>query len=567
MGLKKRLKNIGFQHKVTLICLFIGLAPVLLLGTFSYLQMKRLLIERETIALQETLKQEVQTLDYKLNTYLDAINLIVWNESMRTTLSQNYTNNFDMYIAYRDVIDPMFFTIRNMNNEIKSITIYSDGSLHPHGNVLRPLTEASEKEWYNEDRLENSPTFIPSNDGKTLYLVCPVYYYHSSCINIICITIDANSIFAPIKALYDTPYGSVIVSDLDSVIVNYTSFSKADNYSLPSKAFTFNGVSSQLTKDYVIEYQLLSSVPWNLFLYRPIETVSLAANQITILVMIMILVSITIVLCSSLLLSKITVKPLKALSENMALIEQDNLTITVKSTSKDEIGQLIESFTHMVNRLKYLINEVLRSRIAKQEYEMKALQAQINPHFLYNSLSMINSKALLNNQEDIGKMARLLSTFYRTTLNKGNSIITVKGELDNIRSYIDIQRMMHSNSFDVIFDIDEEIYSYSMPNLLIQPLVENAILHGLDHKTTPGKGILTVNGYKEDEVLIFRILDNGNGMSKEMCQNIISTNTRGYGIHNVHQRVQLYCGDSFGLQFTSTIGLGTNATLRILIKT
>lgn len=127
--------------------------------------------------------------------------------------------------------------------------------------------------------------------------------------------------------------------------------------------------------------------------------------------------------------------------------------------------------------------------------------------------------------------------------------------------------MMHSNSFDVIFDIDEEIYSYSMPNLLIQPLVENAILHGLDHKTTPGKGILTVNGYKEDEVLIFRILDNGNGMSKEMCQNIISTNTHGYGIHNVHQRVQLYCGDSFGLQFTSTIGLGTNATLRILIKT
>lgn len=566
MGLKKRLKNIGFQHKVTLICLFIGLAPVLLLGTFSYLQMKRLLIERETTALQETLKQEVQTLDYKLNTYLDAINLIVWNESIRSALSQNYTNNYDMYLAYRDVIDPMFFTIRNMNNEIKSITIYSDGSLHPHGNVLRPLTEASETEWYNEDRLGNSPTFITSTDGKSLYLVSPVYYYHSSCINIICIAIDANSIFEPIKELYDTPYGSVIVSDLDSVIFNYTSFSKTDNYSLPSKAFTFNGVSNQLSKDYVIEYQLLSSVPWNLFLYRPIETVSLAANQITILVIIMILVSITIVLCSSLLLSKITVKPLKALSENMALIEQDNLTITVKSTSKDEIGQLIDSFTHMVNRLKYLINEVLRSRIAKQEYEMKALQAQINPHFLYNSLSMINSKALLNNQEDISKMARLLSTFYRTTLNKGNSIITVKGELDNIRSYIDIQRMMHSNSFDVIFDIDEEIYPYSMPNLLIQPLVENAILHGLDHKTTPGKGILTVNGYKEDGVLIFRILDNGNGMSKEMCQSIISSNTHGYGIHNVHQRVQLYCGDSFGLQFNSTIGLGTNATLRILIK-
>lgn len=567
MKLKRRLKDVSFQHKIILICLFIGLAPVLLLGTFSYLQMKRLLIERETIAIQETLKQEVQTLDYKLNTYLDAINLIVWNESMRTTLAQKYTNNYDMYIAYRDVIDPMFFTIRNMNNEIKSITIYSDGSLYPHGNVLRPLSEASETDWYNEDTLNNSPTFILSEDGKTLYLVCHIYYFHSQSINLVCIAIDANSIFAPMKDLYDTPYGTVIINNSDSLILDYTSFSKSDNYSLPSEAFSYNEVSETLSKDYVIEHQLLPSVSWNIYLYRPIETVSLAANQITIIVIIMIIVSTSIVLFSSLLLSKITVKPLKALSENMTFIEQDNLTITVKSTSKDEIGQLIDSFTHMVNRLKHLINEVLRSRIAQQEYEMKALQAQINPHFLYNSLSMINSKAILNNQEDISKMARLLSTFYRTTLNKGNNIITVKGELDNIRSYIDIQRMMHSNSFDVIFDIDEDIYSYSMPNLLIQPLVENAILHGLDHKTTPGKGILTVNGYKEDNVLIFRILDNGNGMTKEMCQNIITTSTYGYGIHNVHQRVQLYCGESFGLQFTSTQGLGTNATLRVLIKT
>jgi two-component system sensor histidine kinase YesM len=249
----------------------------------------------------------------------------------------------------------------------------------------------------------------------------------------------------------------------------------------------------------------------------------------------------------------------------MRLIEQGDLSITIKQTSSDEIGHLIQAFGHMMERLKHLINEVLKSRITQQEYEMKALQAQINPHFLYNSLSLINGKAIIAGQDDISQMARLLSTFYRTTLNKGKNLISVRDELENTRSYAEIQRMMHSNSFDIVYDIDESVYSFSMPNLLLQPLVENSILHGIDHKETSDRGVLTIFCRRNDQMLIFKVLDNGCGMSAEQCENILTSESSGYGIQNVHHRVQLYYGTEYGLRYTSTKGVGTCATLTLCI--
>jgi two-component system sensor histidine kinase YesM len=217
----------------------------------------------------------------------------------------------------------------------------------------------------------------------------------------------------------------------------------------------------------------------------------------------------------------------------------------------------------MVHKLQEMINEVYKSKIAKQEYEMKALQAQINPHFFYNSLSLINSKAIIAEQEDISKMAQLLSTFYRTTLNRGKNTISVREELENTTSYIQIQRMMHSDSFDVRCEVDEGILDYTMLNLLLQPLVENAINHGIDHKESPGKAVLTITAKQSDNNLIFNVSDNGCGMEPELLKTILTTKTKGYGVQNVHHRVQLTYGVEYGLTYTSKLMIGTTVTLTI----
>ena len=220
----------------------------------------------------------------------------------------------------------------------------------------------------------------------------------------------------------------------------------------------------------------------------------------------------------------------------------------------------------MVCTINNLINEVLLSKIRQQKYEIEILQSQINPHFLYNSLSLINSKAIIAGQNDISQMARLLSTFYRTMLNKGKQITTIASELENTKSYIAIQQMMHSQSFDVVYDIDENILEYPIPNLLLQPLAENAIIHGLDHRELPGKAILSISCYQESQDIIFKVMDNGCGMSDEECEQILTKDSKGYGVKNVHQRIQLYYGEEYGLVFHSTKGMGTYALIKISRK-
>ena len=320
---------------------------------------------------------------------------------------------------------------------------------------------------------------------------------------------------------------------------------------------------AECLKDYVLEEWRVPANQWRVYLYRPLQTVSSSALSITFLIVIAVAVCLAIIYAASVLLVRSVMLPLTRLIENIDQIAEENLTVNVQEESKDEIGHLIQSFSHMVERLNYMVNEVYKSKISQQEYEMKALQAQINPHFLYNSLSLINWKAIMADQTEISEMAQLLSTFYRTTLNKGKSIITIQGEWDNTCSYIRIQNIMHSGKFEVELRAEDSMMKYEMPNLILQPLVENAIGHGLDHKEGEGAKRLWVFGWEKEDCLEFEVGDNGCGMSREDLEAVLHTRSKGYGIQNVNMRLQLQYGKEFGLQIKSWPGEGTQILVRI----
>ncbi len=552
--LKQQFHNLKFQKKIIGISVVISLIPISLLGLFSYTRMRSLLIEREKTALQETLHQEVMQLDYKIDSYLSTMNLITWNENIRLALSQKYDSNFDMYLTYRDTIDPLFLTIRSLNTDITAITIYTDTSIHPHGNILRPLTDAQDKIWFEQACSTTAPFFSLSQDGQTMYLLCQMHYDYVPYTSIICMAIDFQSAMLPAKNLFTDNYGFLLTDSTGKVMYQYAD--STENESV-SEILIDDGLS-----DYITETEPLSNFGWTAFLYRPASFISASAINITYIVLAMILLCIVLIFLTSTLLSKIVVSPIEKLSSCMEQVEQGNYEIDIIPGSTDEVGHLISSFKQMVETLNNLVNEVLLSKIRQQKYEIEILQSQINPHFLYNSLSLINSKAIIAGQNDISQMARLLSTFYRTMLNKGQQITTIASELENTKSYISIQQMMHSYSFDVVYDIDESILEYPIPNLLIQPLAENAILHGLDHRELPSKAILSISCYQEDEDIVFKIMDNGCGMSDEECRQILTKDSKGYGVKNVHQRIQLYYGEEYGLTFHSTKGMGTYVLLK-----
>lgn len=557
--LKQKIQNMKFQKKIIGSSVLISLIPIALLGFFSYTRMRSLLIEREKIALQETLHQEVMQLDYQLDSYLSSMNLITWNENVRLALSQRYDSNYEMYLTYRDTIDPLFLTVRSLNKDITSITIYTDTYIYPHGSTLRPLTDAQDKVWFERACNTTAAFFSLSPDGKKLYLICQMHYNYVPYTSIICMTIDFHSAMLSAKNLFNENYGFLLTDSVGDVLYQYTNL--AEKYSdseLPTDKLLQGNLS-----DYITETESLTSENWHVSLYRPASLISAAAINITYVVLAMIVLCIILIFCISTLLSKIIVSPIEKLSSSMEQVERGNYEIDIISDSTDEIGHLISSFRKMVYTLNNLVNEVLLAKINQQKYEIEILQSQINPHFLYNSLSLINSKAIVAGQSDISQMARLLSTFYRTMLNKGQQITSIASELENTKSYIAIQQMMHSQSFDVIYDIDESILEYQIPNLLLQPLAENAIIHGLDHRELPDKAVLSISCYQEGQDIVFKVMDNGCGMSETECEQILTKDSSGYGVKNVHQRIQLYYGTRYGLTFNSTKGLGTYVLLRV----
>ncbi len=547
------MNGFSFRKKVFILCLMVSLVPVTVLGVFCYKQISYLLISREKTVLKETLLRENDTLNSKRDAYLNAMNYIIWNEGLRRSLANKYSGNAEMYLAYREVFDPLFATIRAFNSEFKRITIYTNNPINPHGQTLRPLDELSQMPWYREALNKTTPMFVASLKDKTLYLVCQIYMSRVDYTTILLIDIDYDSAFNALNAVFNESYGIVITNKDGETVYAY------ENIAYRPGQVSFEPDSNE----YVTERISNTFINWSMSLYRPMDTISASANGITKVVLIIILCCLIGVVLLSSFLSRLLVRPLEMLVENMDQIENDAISVKYSYDGNNEMGRLFRSFQDMVVRLRYLIDEVLKSKIAQQEHEMKALQAQINPHFLYNSLSLINGKALMTGQEDISRMAQSLATFYRTSLNKGRHIATVRDELENVRSYLAIQFIMHGYSFDVNYDVDDEALACTVVSFLLQPIIENAIMHGIDHKETEGRGLLTISCKATQHEISYEISDNGPGISADRLSTILTSDSSGYGIQNVQSRIQLFYGHGYGLRYQSKPDVGTTVYLRL----
>lgn len=218
----------------------------------------------------------------------------------------------------------------------------------------------------------------------------------------------------------------------------------------------------------------------------------------------------------------------------------------------------------MLKRMRILIDEAYVQKLKAKEYHFNALRAQINPHFLYNTLSQISAKAIMSGQNDISRTVQLLALFYRTSLNNGNDITTIGNELDNIRAYLSIQLTLTDHSFQVKYELDKSLLSLPIPCLILQPLVENAIEHGLRDSRRPDKQIRILLIREEGQnVCSVKIRDNGVGIQENRIKELFSLETDHIGIRNVNERLKLFFGEDYGLTLTSLPECGTEVAVRI----
>ncbi|RAV22092.1 cache domain-containing sensor histidine kinase [Paenibacillus contaminans] len=260
--------------------------------------------------------------------------------------------------------------------------------------------------------------------------------------------------------------------------------------------------------------------------------------------------------------------PLRKLRSLMSRVEDGNLNVSFASKHDDEIGQLGRSFNAMLQQIKLLIDEVYKKQLMLQEAEIKAIHAQFNPHFLYNALDSINWMARLHKLDDISRTAVSLGELLRFSIRKGNHFIPIGEDMQQIHNYLVIQKMRYRDKFEVFVDIDPEMEKLYTLKLLLQPLVENAITHGLETKR--GKGKLNITGRKLEDRVRFVISDDGTGMPPEVLQSMklgrysaSSERTTGLGLENLQKRLQLYFGKNFLFEINSEQGRGTTISLEI----
>ena len=265
--------------------------------------------------------------------------------------------------------------------------------------------------------------------------------------------------------------------------------------------------------------------------------------------------------------SRIT-NPIKELEKSVSLLESGDLDAPVYIGGSAEIRSLGHSIQGMALRIKGLMNDIVAEHESKRKSEFDTLQSQINPHFLYNTLDIIVWMIENEKKTDAVRVVTALARFFRISLSRGKSIITVKDELEHVRNYLMIQQMRFKNKFTYEIDADEDVLELASLKLMLQPMVENAIYHGVEFMD--GDGVIQIRVWREGDDLYLRVRDNGLGMTKEQVENLFkdsghvpSRRGSGIGVRNVNERVHLYFGDAYGLRIESEPDEGTDVIIHL----
>jgi len=245
--------------------------------------------------------------------------------------------------------------------------------------------------------------------------------------------------------------------------------------------------------------------------------------------------------------------------------QDGNFIKRLRLSGNDEFVQIADSFNVMAENINNLIQNVYEQAIQKKNAELEALQSQINPHFLYNTLSSINSLSKLGNNAQISEMVTGLAKFYRLTLNEGKVMIRLEDELEQVKSYVDIQRVKYADRFTIQYDFQSEILQLKVIKLILQPFVENALNHAWYEKHIA----IRISGKICDSSLVLEVSDNGIGMDEETLHSLLNPNSqrKGYGIRNVNERIKLRYGEQYGVTISSVPRKHTTVQLRLPMET
>ena len=552
--------GIKLRYKLAIFYSLFCFLPVMLLFWLSFLQMRSIIDDKGKMNLQSYLQQSVSSMDRTLDGYNSLSDYIAFDRTLAEVFSMEYGTPYEQYEQLTQKVDPILRTASYFHGGMQQITIYTDNGMVKHDTTVAPVSEIEETDWYQKTLEHPGLNWFANYQEETLFSARKLAFSGArEGVNILYMDVDYQKLFTPYAETLISECGLYITDQDGKLVFEESRFSgKNQNYDLTYSEFLEQ--RDRGSTDYIILCEQSNTTGWTVWLYQPVGLAGEAMRPIGVMAGVTILICIFAAVLAYFITSGMVSSRIERLTHFIQEVQEGSMDMQMESDDRDEIGMLYRGFGSMMKRIRTLINEVYLSKITQKEAELKALQAQINPHFLYNTLSLINWKALAAGEEDISRMTLALSTFYRTALNRGRNVLQVETELSNTRAYLEIQSMLHDGDFDYEIEAQTEILQCESLNLILQPLVENAIHHGIEEKTD-GRGKITVRGWKEDNCVWFMVEDNGVGMEQEVADKILTMESKGYGVRNVDERIRLCYGEKYAMKVESVVGKGTKMTI------
>ncbi|HEY4390147.1 MAG TPA: sensor histidine kinase [Paenibacillus sp.] len=590
----KRFRFISIKTKMMLFFLLVILVPILTMFVNSYISSQQLLERKYTDLLQDISQQANIRIEeflrdtnqislissYGINSYVSAVsqdNYPVQNY-LRDSSKANENQAAQLLMNYITMKDRAFsIYIYNLNGG-KDLYISSD---KPVDYTYYPGDEDWFREFLQSEAITiDMPTRLDHQTKRennwAIFNVRKIFDIEDGkLLGVMVISIDIDFVNRLNERMNNSGMSSFTIVNADDEVIfnsNYDLIGKpfAETFPLdsPKKLVSARQIVSSGGKDYILIRTPFEDHDWTTYLYMPVDDLAVEGNILKRNLLYIVVILLLFAFVSSFYLSNLITRPIKRLMKNMTLVEQGKFDNLPDVKSNDEIGLLSVRFEHMSAELKQLVERIYQEQEEKAEAEIRALQAQINPHFLYNTLNSLKWIASMQRSDKIVEMTEALISILRYSSKNESRLVPIREELDHIEHYFTIQKVRYFNKIMVVYEIDEALVDYSILKLSIQPIVENTIFHGIAN--LDGEGIITISVAPSGEHdIAVTVSDNGKGMDEETAARLrqqligMETGVGGIGVSNVHSRIRRVFGVGYGISFHSESGAGASFTITI----
>ncbi|HPT79474.1 MAG TPA: sensor histidine kinase [Candidatus Atribacteria bacterium] len=550
--LKSSYMNLPFMRKLMLSYLIVILIPLVIWSTSSYIINNAIMRERLQDDFNNTCAYIINRIQNKIDKINRALQQISRDETVSQIVNQNFTSEYEKLYNIRYYFDSLINNMYANNPELEEFKIYTYGNIKGARESFLDIEQVTDEHVLRQLKSGIDPLWL--YDGETLTVSDKIIYIpdpmHSATITI---KVNKDYLFSDNFPDQNVDF-RMIVTDMEAQVIYDLLLAKQDTSDIRELG---NGSSGILYSKHT-----MPDVGWNIELLMDVRPLMFSLSGSIINTSLLIALSFAILLAIGYIFSRTFVKRIEVLNQQLGQVVPSEFTIDIRSEYTDEIGEITNSVGSMVRETRQLIEEVYKSRLAQRDAQIIALQSQINPHFLYNTLSNLNWRAIRNGDTELSDILTSLSRFYRLSLNDGMKISTIGEELQHVKAYLKIQNAIFEKGFTVDYDIDTRLVSYTIPAIILQPIVENAIEHGI-MPIGYENGRITITLAEQDENIIIKIADNGPGMDKDTVASILGRKRKGYGLYNVDKRLKLFFDDRYGLAFEETPGGGTTVVITI----